>query len=1200
MDFVDEFDTVGNAATYKINLSQDEVSDGEEQFNFSNNSLFKPANGPDMSILDKVKKRLYGDTQPINQEETESTSTQLINDTQPIQRQSTSTPSAVSLAEFATEFPSVESPTQTAESPIPSADVYKSLPQLPVDDSLFKPKPSIDNLFVDLEDEQPYHQLTTQQRDEKIKKLAEEKRLKRIQQEENGSLTDEELELNEEAYDKSVDSSRVEHQQTRKELEEIDKFININKRNQVIQPEFTNKKTFTKQNFLEAFLSDDESDSNKHISSMDREDFKSSPTTSPLKNVSKPGKFEDELIPIAKPKPKSRSNKNPIEMYAENLKRQLLSSPTKQNEEESATAPKMIDLDESDLDSDYLSKNASSPIPMMNSTFNTNLNRNHGYSTQAKYSTKQQLADLTNIPDLSKEMNLVLKQKFLKKKLSNSSKPELSLPNNLRNLINSNSSIANNKKVHNKFINNLKKANIHQLQEWQKMNPHKALELAVNEEMKGDSLFQREIERVREIRRKEKRLEKAKKALLSKNDSEGEGEGEDNEDVPDSDFDDIPDSEFDDEEAESSEGSGAEDNESGEEDQIPARRNKKLVISDDDEEGEAGSEEREKPASDDSYMFGGHSSNKNSQENTDLIINHGLSDSPKIGIMNNEVSTQKVSNDFGESMYTNTQESGSRVLFSNLEPRAKPLDDMDEEELEFDDSNRSLLPIELPSFSETIQTQHDTLQHTQADSVLPTQMDDSTQRINLSMKESTQLDDEEDEDIAGIIKRGRAIIKQNALGSIVEEKEEAMTKLDESEVEEETPEQIKVRIKMYENKIRRKELKERKRRKEFEKKGLKNILEGEAQESEDEWKGIGGLDYDLSDQADSEDEKMIDNDFNIDLNDEEIRKKFMEQYQIKDRKELEKLIDDIKNHKLSKRIANKNSLDIELSDEEDELLLAWKRQIVKEQKSRLAQNKKLRKIAKNEKAKAFLDLVQDDYKPTIVLDDEASDSDENESKSQSPFVDSNNATDKDEDENEEEDKIKIPTRKRPTLKLKESFVKKSLSFLDRDNDDNNYHKNQMMSRLQHDFESSDDEVEDISSLKKKCLSNLQSRSVSVIETDGDQNKRSFAESQVTDFDELDDEDDDELLRILKKPSCIQSFKLLNGEQSITSSFSGVTVSKQYKVASGSKASITYMSKNPQVKSIKSAKAKEIELKLQEIKANSMIKGMLKSNNSKKH
>ena len=53
----------------------------------------------------------------------------------------------------------------------------------------------------------------------------------------------------------------------------------------------------------------------------------------------------------------------------------------------------------------------------------------------------------------------------------------------------------------------------------------------------------------------------------------------------------------------------------------------------------------------------------------------------------------------------------------------------------------------------------------------------------------------------------------------------------------------------------------------------------------------------------------------------------MEEYQIKDQKELEKLLDDIKNHRLIKRTGiNSNGLDIEISDEEDQLLEAYRKQ----------------------------------------------------------------------------------------------------------------------------------------------------------------------------------------------------------------------------------------------------------------------------------
>ena len=70
-----------------------------------------------------------------------------------------------------------------------------------------------------------------------------------------------------------------------------------------------------------------------------------------------------------------------------------------------------------------------------------------------------------------------------------------------------------------------------------------------------------------------------------------------------------------------------------------------------------------------------------------------------------------------------------------------------------------------------------------------------------------------------------------------------------------------------------------------------------------------------------------------------------------------------------------------------------------------------------------------------------------------------------------------------------------------------------------------------------------------------------------------------------KPSIVKSFKSFQEQQGISIKdgkhhFSGVTISKQYKVVAGSKASITYMSKNNnhnknQIKNIKEEKIQKV-------------------------
>lgn len=119
-------------------------------------------------------------------------------------------------------------------------------------------------------------------------------------------------------------------------------------------------------------------------------------------------------------------------------------------------------------------------------------------------------------------------------------------------------------------------------------------------------------------------------------------------------------------------------------------------------------------------------------------------------------------------------------------------------------------------------------------------------------------------------------------------------------------------------------------------------------------------------------------------------------------------------------------------------------------------------------------------------------------------------------------------------------------------------------------------------MKSKSLSNLHSgkRSESPTGIDEQLNKRTHEDSD-TDVDE-------EFMPNIKKPSIIKSFRLSSSKQGIQvkdgKQFSGVTISKQYKTASGSKASITYLSKNKK-NPIKSLKEKQIERSLNNAKNN---------------
>lgn len=181
-------------------------------------------------------------------------------------------------------------------------------------------------------------------------------------------------------------------------------------------------------------------------------------------------------------------------------------------------------------------------------------------------------------------------------------------------------------------------------------------------------------------------------------------------------------------------------------------------------------------------------------------------------------------------------------------------------------------------------------------------------------------------------------------------------------------------------------------------------------------------------------------------------------------------------------------------------------------------------------------------------------------------------------------KKEAPVKK--TIKIDENFVRKKLSFLYSANDDcEEYERLQRISKLQHGFDVEDDEdVEDVKALKSKSILNLTTKSRSTTPVDlylKINPERSHDETGDTDVD--DDDDIAELIPSFKKPSVVSSFRSFQEQQGITikdgkQHFSGVTISKQYKVVSGSKASITYMSNNSK-RQLKSLKEKKIEKQL---------------------
>lgn len=993
---------------------------------------------PDMSVLERMKRRLglINDTQVIETEvQTELKETQVV--AKPMQL--AQLPVEDAEIQFLDELPDQTEKEEREESPqkpemkekteIKEAEMTQQLEMTQegavtqkVETKVPGPSKSEDlsALFLSEESDE-------EDRQQRINQLVKHKQQERERQAiaeqleadvSRTTLTDDENDLEEETL-RSVPN----HQ-----LEETEQFLSVQKRERNIEPQFNRKVIHSKQKLLSAF-DDDILDSDVAAVTSLTPPEKSSPLTSPVqKDEASDGEDEElnvlDLIgqPVAQ-QAKSIKKKSPIEVYASKLKEETENS-------------KMINLD-SDSDS---------------------------------HSQQQ-------VPSLSKQDKLSIKQRFSRKKLGKKSHIALALPTHLRSLLLAlRESRTGPKRA--QLLSKLKRANIDQIQALRGENGENDLleELQKDEEVMG-SLLEREMERARNIRKKEKMREKQKKADLDHLEAIPESDGE----IPDSDLGDSGANDFDDNDSDGS--------------AIVVDKRKRVVLLSEDDDSASDKETNSQPKLDfsairvdDSYMFGALGDDENAGEQ-DIIT----------------TSSQRPPISYTSPKRTRRHSVAEQELFKNLKDTTQKIMPIQNHESQNHDDEAF---GQVPSFQDLLGTQADPI---------------PTQGI------ATQVDD--DEVTPATLDIARKLIKKNDPTQQAENEEE------EEEAEKDDTD-IKEQIKMYERKLRLKELQSRKRRHVMAQKGLNKIIEGEAEESEDEWHGLGGMDGELSDVANSEDEKMIDNSFNFDLNDAEVKRKFMEQYQIKDQKELEKLLDDIKNHRLTKRV-RPNGLDIELSDEEDEILAAYRKQKLNEQRQRALQNKQPLHLSKTERAKAFFESMEEDSQRVIRIDDD----DEDEEVM-------------DDDKDEDEDDIEAETTKRRrVIRIEESFVQKQLSFLSSTNTDQ-YFEQQRTSRLQHGF-GSDEEHEDLKELKRSISEMNRSRAELVTE---EPPKKQGAS----------DTDDDDIMPAFKRPSLVQSFRS-NPNSGSEGSFSGVTISKQYKAATGGKASISSMSRSRRVKSVKEQK-----------------------------
>ncbi|QLL31161.1 hypothetical protein HG536_0B00220 [Torulaspora globosa] len=159
--------------------------------------------------------------------------------------------------------------------------------------------------------------------------------------------------------------------------------------------------------------------------------------------------------------------------------------------------------------------------------------------------------------------------------------------------------------------------------------------------------------------------------------------------------------------------------------------------------------------------------------------------------------------------------------------------------------------------------------------------------------------------------------------------------------------------------MKRRALKESQEINEMRKSGVSNMFDMEAEESDDEWHGLGGAEGESIDNYDSDLEKMIDDFSHTTSNANQIRQLLIAENKETDLKTVNKILNDLKNGGFRKR--RNNDLQLELSDYEDDELRNYRRKRLETmRKKRLQFGQSNSELLKNTKSKAFFDSMLED------------------------------------------------------------------------------------------------------------------------------------------------------------------------------------------------------------------------------------------------
>ncbi|CCE63490.1 hypothetical protein TPHA_0E04010 [Tetrapisispora phaffii CBS 4417] len=399
----------------------------------------------------------------------------------------------------------------------------------------------------------------------------------------------------------------------------------------------------------------------------------------------------------------------------------------------------------------------------------------------------------------------------------------------------------------------------------------------------------------------------------------------------------------------------------------------------------------------------------------------------------------------------------------------------------------------------------------------------------------TEIVDDSDSEIEAQIVDSKEIITANTIDlghygdNIIQQSRETLNETEESDEEDE--ERYNAIISEGIRKQKELEKREAKRLKEMKTSGVSKMFEVEAEESEDEWHGIGGVDSDFSDAYDSEVEKMIDDYSRQNFNPSEIREMLAKENKETDLALVNKILYDIKNGGF--RTRKRRDRDLEFSDDDDDDLKAYRakrRALMREKRLDIEGDKK---IVKNPKSKAFFESIVDDIIETKNPFDDMNTSIEQIVEKETPTVDIDN----------DEKLATNVTKKKKKIVISEEFVQRSLSFLNSCREQDEFEINN-----QHNGGEKATSTADLYTLKRySSIKTLQSVT------------SSRSSSIASNLNEQPSQSSGSLFNDLRKTSVLNSF---SSDVDINSKFKegtkSVKVSNAYKTVGSARASITYM------------------------------------------